>query len=171
MAGTKARAACSLRIAGSSYQEIADVLNYTSIAQVRNDVNRVLAETSSDDDKLDHRRVANARLETMLGSIWDQATDKESPEVLTYQRQAGAIVKEIISLNGAAAPQELVVHTPTTAQIMEWVARVGASTNPEVEEADVFAIEGSVEREDSSSDRNSETIDTVEVPLPHEDQA
>jgi hypothetical protein len=47
------------------------------------------------------------------------------------------LIERHVALMGLAVPVQLVVRTPTTAELEEWVANVSKLTLPDVVEADV----------------------------------
>lgn len=140
IATRKAEAAVALAVAGATPQEIADALGFASADRARQAVEGNLATLATPDDKRRHRTLANARYERLLVAVWLKATDPDCPEQLPAIRQAKEIVDRIVALHGAAAPQEVVVHTPTTDALQAWVAKVMAVSAPPVEEADVFEL-------------------------------
>lgn len=140
----KGEAAIALVCAGASYAEVARVLEFGSETRAREVVEAQLGKLATDDDRRKHRALASARYERLLLAIWMKATDHRNPEQLPAVRQAREIVDRIVNLQGAAVPQEIIVHTPTTAQLLAWVQKVTSVAMPPVEEADVFELPGEV---------------------------
>lgn len=134
----KDEAALALRLAGASYKEIADVVGYAGATEARRNVVQTLAKSATGADRVYHRNRLHARLETLLDSIWDKALrpgDEQMPAV----RAAREIIREMILLQGAAAPAEVIVHNPSTSQLLDWMTEHGFIRTPTVIEVDPFA--------------------------------
>lgn len=149
MASTKVRrsgqAALALRLAGASFAEVAETLGLADAAEARTLIERELAERPDDDEARRKARAEEAaRIERLMRSVWAKATDPQNPEHLPAARVALAMVDRHARLLGLDMPTEVVVYTPTTAEIDAWVSRMLESQQTvvgEVEEPDVFAIE------------------------------
>lgn len=146
-APNRARAATALRLAGASYQEIAVTLGLASPRVARDLVEAELAETEQDTDKRDAlRREEAARIERLLRGMWNKATNPEHDEHIPAARAALAMIDRHARLLGLDQPTEVIVYTPTTTEIDQWVAHMvsgGAVIPGQVEEADVLAaLEG-----------------------------
>lgn len=141
---TKGQAALSLALTGADMATVARVVGYSSEAAARTAVHRALADGVDTTTRTHHRQLASRRLDTLLAAIWDKATDPADAEQLPALRAAREIIREQIQLHGAAAPQEIIVHNPTTDQLMAWMHEKGFIKTPEVEEANPFIIEGEV---------------------------
>lgn len=139
------RAAVALRLAGASFGEIADTLSMVDAKAARDIVEGELAAGEQDPASREVLRAeANARIERLLRGLWQKATDPRDPEHLPAARMALSLVDRHIRLNGLDMPTEVVVYTPTTAEIDTWVAEMLSSAQTpfaEVVEADVLAIE------------------------------
>lgn len=142
----KSETAIALRVAGATLEEIAQTLNYPSKEAAENAINGSLAGMATEDDKRKARTLARMRYERLLRGLWPTAVNSESAQQLPYARAAREIVDKIVALDGAAAPAEIMVHTPTTEAIHEWVAQVVQIKMPVVEEHDPFVpqLEGEV---------------------------
>lgn len=137
-------AAVALRLAGASFAEVADALGLASAAVARTMVETELANRSHDPAAREVLRTeASARLERLLRSVWQKATNPEHIEHLPAVKAAQSIVDRLIRLHGLDAPSEVVVHSPTTAEIDAWVARMMGSQVEEMMgmEDDVIDVE------------------------------
>lgn len=141
----KADAATALRLAGATYDEIARTLGYSNGDLARKAVENGLAVAVSDHDKAHLRELTTRRYERLLRGLWTKATDPDSPEHLPAARAAREVIDRMVVLHGIAEPQEVVVHTPATAEIAAWVERVSEVKLPKVIEADPFALPGDVQ--------------------------
>jgi hypothetical protein len=153
---TRTKAAVSMRIAGASYAEIAEVLEFDTAATARGVVERGIAGTYDDPENIEAMRgMARARLETLLRSIAPKAlSDKkrvtrngktetvENPEHLAYAREFRATVDRLVALDGLAAPQVHRFETPAVDQFNEVLREVIAQRNAiAAPEADIFDAE------------------------------
>jgi hypothetical protein len=120
-------AAVALRLAGAPYADIAEALALASVDQARSMVIDDLAGRVSGDERALLRAEEAARLERLLRSVWGKATNPEHPEHLPAAKVALAIVDRHVRLHGLDAPAEIVVHTPTMAEIDAWVASMNAA--------------------------------------------
>jgi hypothetical protein len=134
-------AAVALRIAGATYDDIAATLGYRSAAAAAVQVERALAKTVTPINREQLRDLAGRRLERMIRSAWPKAVNPDSPEQLPAIRTVRDLIDRHARLYGLDAPAEIVVHTPTTAEIEQWVASVLTSAVPDVIEADVVEAE------------------------------
>lgn len=134
----KANAAIGMKLAGAKYEEIAQVLGYPTARAALQAVERALEKEFKETDRKALRRLASARLERLLMAVWPKAVDPDSPEQMAAQGRAKDLVDRHIKLWGLDAPTEIVVHNPTVAEIEQFVARITASTVPDVEEFDIL---------------------------------
>lgn len=138
---TKAAAAVALRIAGASFEAIAEELNYPNVSAARIAYERVLAATVKDNGDLEHlRALTSRRLESLLLAAWNHATNPEDPDQNAYMRTAVAIIDRHSRLLGLDAPQQMVLHTPDAGRLEEWVAEMVRQVGPGgvAEEADII---------------------------------
>lgn len=133
----RAEAAVALRVAGASYEDIAQTLGYRSAATVAVQVEKALARTINPINRDQQRDLAGRRLERLIRSAWPKAINPESPEHLPAVRTVKDLIDRHSRLYGLDAPAEIVVHTPTTAEIEQWVASVLTTAVADVVEADV----------------------------------
>lgn len=135
-------AAVALKLGGASFAEIAEVLDLESPASARTLVENELAARSYDIEGREIlRREASARLERLLKSVWMKATDPTSPEHLPAVKVAVAVLDRHIRLNGLDAPSEVVIHTPTAAEIDAWVSSLTQDSISELEALEANVID------------------------------
>jgi hypothetical protein len=135
----KANAAIQLRLAGATWEEIALSLGYPTPRQALIATERALEKqlaTDADRDKM--RKLANARLERLLRSVWPKAIDPEHPDHLIALTKARELIGQHSKLFGLDAPTEVVVHNPTATELESWAARVIEVLNPVVAEYDIL---------------------------------
>lgn len=138
----KANAALQMRTTGADWDEIAQVLGYPSGRDAQVATERALEKELQTETSRKHlRHLASRRLEALLRSTWDKATNPNHPDHLAAVDRARSIVDRHAKLHGYDAPTEFVVNTPTTAQIEEWVAGMLQQSGPAIEEADIFDAE------------------------------
>lgn len=118
---TRQEAAVALRIAGANWSEIMRALDYASVTQARQAVERALASSVGDDDKKQARFIQNRRIDRLLRSVWAKATDEDREDQLAYVRAALALIDRGIRLGGLDAPQELTIYNPTNREVEEWI--------------------------------------------------
>lgn len=136
---TKAEAAVGLRIAGTSYTNIAKALGYATATRARLAVERVLAASADSPEDRDQQRVlADKRLNRLLQSTMGKAVDTRDPDHLAYNARALAITDRIMRLWGVDAPTQVAI-TPTDEHLQQYVAHMMtlARKEPEAEEADI----------------------------------
>ena len=139
----KANAAVQLRLAGATWEEIAQSLGYPTARQALVATERALEkQLSTETDREKMRRLANARLERLLRSVWPKAVDPEHPDHLIALTKAREVIGDHRKLFGLDAPTEVVVHQPTMHELEQWVSRVVSASVPAVEEYDI--LEGEV---------------------------
>jgi hypothetical protein len=137
----KAEAAVALRLAGATYDEIAQALGYVSGASALTAVEKVLAGQATGEDQGRMRTIASMRYERLIRAVWTKATNPEHPEQLAAVRAARELIDRHVALNGLALPSQVIVHTPSTQELQRWVAEVSRLTMPEVQEPDIFDAE------------------------------
>lgn len=137
----KAEAAVALRLAGAQYDEIAQALNYPNERAAMAAAEAVLAAAATAEDKAKMRTVASMRYERLIRAIWQKAINPDDPEQMSAVRAARELIERHVSLMGLAVPQELVVRTPTQAELEAWVAQVSQYSLPVVEEADIVDVD------------------------------
>lgn len=137
----KTHAAIAMRLGGGTWAEIALTLGYPTPRAACVAVERSLEKELDTADREHLRRLAGARLDRLLRSVWPKAVDENSPEQMVAVSRARDLVADHRKLFGLDAPTEVVVHNPTQAEIEAWVATV-VSVQPYVAEHDI--IDGEV---------------------------
>jgi len=144
-------AAVQLRVHGTSYEDIAMTLGLNSARAALTLVTRELAAQSEGltEERDALRRVEAARLDELLASVMEKATDQTHDEHLPAIRTAVTIIDRRIKLYGLDAPTELVVHTPTQTELDQWVATMVQHTIPRqaLEEPDIIDVESTEDEE------------------------
>jgi len=133
-------AALQLRVSGAAFADISRVLGLASPkAAVRLVTQELGEQNDADTDSLTRLRgEQSARLEALMEAVWPKAMDGEHKDHLPAIRTAVAIIDRHSKLHGLDAPAEVVIHTPTAAELDQWVATMVAHTIPELEEQDVL---------------------------------
>lgn len=136
-------AALGLRLAGAGYDEIAETLGYEHAWAAREAVEATLANRAlADRDGRERLRAEEgARLLRLLRSVWQKATDTDSPEHLPAVKVAADLIARHTRLYGLDAPSEIVVHSPTAAEIDRWVAALVASTTEPLRAMEVAVVD------------------------------
>jgi len=129
-----ANAALALRLAGAGYDEVADALGLPDAMAARTAAEDALSARAWDDVEGRQRlRAENgARIERLLRSVWQKATDQNHPEQLAAVKVAKELIDRHCRLYGLDAPAEVIIHSPTTAEIDAWVASMISSTAGEL---------------------------------------
>lgn len=138
----KANAAIQMRLAGANWNEIAEALGFPTARQAMVSVEKALEKelkTSGDRDQM--RRMAGARLDRLLRSVWSKAINPDHPDHLNAVAKARELVDRHAKLFGLDAPTEIVVHSPTSAELESWVARMVSVGLPQVDEYDIIDVE------------------------------
>jgi hypothetical protein len=134
----KANAAVSLKLSGATWGEIAEALGYPTARQALVATEKALERQLRDTDRESMRRVAGARLDRLLLSVWSKAIDPAHPEHLIAVTKAREVVDRHAKLFGLDAPTEIIVHNPTQTELEAWVTQVARLRTPEVEEYDIL---------------------------------
>jgi hypothetical protein len=136
---TRVQAAVALKLAGTSYTDIARVLEYSDPRYARLAVEKALAMTADSPEELAVLRVIQTkRYERLLASTWNKAVDPDDDEHLAYNARATALVDRISKLHGVDAPAK-VNFTPSDEYLQTYVQRflALAQTAGDAEEADI----------------------------------
>lgn len=137
------RTVLQMRIAGYSFDEIAEILCYADEDAVRKELERgakvLLKENKGSQAFL--RSLCSKQLERMTRAVWNKAIDPESPEQFQAQQRALANIDRFIRLNGLDAPVEHKIEvTPTEKAIADMVAAL-AEMGQLPEEMNIFEAE------------------------------
>ena len=131
-------AAIALRVAGASFADVAVTLGLSGPGEALRLVEATLADSLVPESVEVQRAEATHRLEALLASVWDKAVDGNHPEHLNAVKAAREVIDRVIRLNGLDRPTEMILHTPTHAELERWVAGVLDADIPAVVEADVI---------------------------------
>lgn len=138
----KANAVLQLRVAGASWEEICVSLGYPTPRTAQVAFEKALEKQLDNDmDREKLRKLANARLERLLRSVWPKAIDPEHPDHLIALTKARELIAQHSKLYGLDAPTEVVVHNPTLHELESWVSTVITMRNPPVDEFDIIDVE------------------------------
>lgn len=119
------QAAVALRLAGASFGEIAQTLGLAGTDRARVMVEQELAAGGQDVEARGRLRFEEAaRIERLMRSVWGKATNPQDPEHLVAVRTALGLIDRHARLLGLDAPSEVLVYTPTSQEIDEWVSGV-----------------------------------------------
>lgn len=130
------QAAVALRLAGASYDEIAQHLGYADAGQAASAVERDLRDHLTEEGRDEVRSTDGRRIERLLRSVWGKANDPNHVEHLPAVRTALALIDRHARLYGLDAPQELIVYNPAASEIEAWVSKMTL---------DLSAIDGIIE--------------------------
>lgn len=145
-------AVLALRFRNVSFADIADQIGLGSADVAARLYYDELAERLPEGtDREALRREADAMLRGLLGPVYARATDREDPEQMFAVQRATALVDRLIKLHGLDAPSEVVVHTPTTAEIDSWVRQMVGTATVDVVEANVVGELEEAPRADSAA--------------------
>lgn len=149
----KANAAIQLRIAGASWDEVAQALGYPTARHALVATEKALErELKTEENQMAMRSLAGKRLERLLRGVWTKAIDPANPEHLVAVDRARLIIDRHAKLYGLDAPTEVVVTNPSQQELEKWVATVIGQSRPALEEADIFDAEVLGDDEDPGSD-------------------
>lgn len=139
---SKASAALQLRLQGYDWGEIAETIGYADGKAAARATEGALVKQlgASEESRQQMRQMAGIRLDRLLQAVWQRATDTEDPEQLNYVAQARQLIAQHAKLYGLDAPQEYVVHSPTTTELEQWVATVVSQTDDTPSEPDILEL-------------------------------
>ena len=159
----QAEAAVALRIAGANWSEIARALDFHSATAARNAVERILAESVSEEDREQGRWMMQQRLLRVMRSLYPRATLSEFPvdengeritdengnpveplyDHLGYAKVYLSYIDRRVKLYGLDAPTELnVAYSPRAEELQRAVAETVAEIRGHFpEEADILDAE------------------------------
>ena len=138
----KANAAIQLKIAGASWDEIAEVVGFPSGRAALVATERALEKELQTEESQKHMRsLAGRRLERLLRGVWTKAIDPNNPEHLQAVDRARLIIDRHAKLYGLDAPTEFVVTNPSQTELESWVAKVIRESSNDLEEPDIFDVD------------------------------
>ncbi len=139
----KANTVVALRLAGYSWEEIAEVEGYPTgrAALVAFEGALEKEVKTSPEQQAKMRDLAGRRLERMLRAVWTKAIDAANPEQMTAQQRALAVIDRHAKLYGLDAPTQFIVSNPTNDDLHAWVSQVMSQGGPVPDEGDIFDAE------------------------------
>lgn len=139
---TRALSALALHLAGANDAQIARQMGFTNAQQARASWERALADTVSPEDKNKVRRTEAARLDRMQAAWWNKAIDPASAEQAVASRMVLSIMERRARMLGIDAPARMEVYTPTSQEIMGFVATLrGVAGIEDESEPDIVEVE------------------------------
>lgn len=147
----RARAAVNLKLAGASYVDIAETLEFPSPEAAKREVERALAVTHSPDEWETLRLVAAARAEQMFARssamaaadylVLEDGEKVPNMEKLAWHRQAGVDLMNHATITGAKAPAKIEI-TPDEEKLDSIVtALVQRMGHEDILDAEVLELE------------------------------
>lgn len=138
----KANAALQMRIAGASWDEIAEVVGFPTGRAALVATERALEKELKTEESQKHMRsMAGKRLERLLRGVWTKAIDPNNPEHLQAVDRARLLIDRHAKLYGLDAPTEFVVTNPSQTELESWVGKVLRESNADLTEPDIFDVE------------------------------
>lgn len=138
----KANAALQMKMAGATWDEIAEVIGYPTARLALVATERALEkELKTGEGQAYMRGLAGKRLERILRGVWTKAINPDHPEHLAAVTKARELIAQHSKLYGLDAPTEMVVHSPAQQELEKWVAEAVSHTVPQLEEANIFDVE------------------------------
>ena len=134
------KSAVNLKLAGASYQEIADTLELDSAGDAKRIVERALAATHSPDDWQTLRTIAAARAEEMFSRslamakadylVTEDGERVPNTDKRMWHNEARNDLVNLVQITGAKAPTKIEI-TPDEARMEEIVAELLARSGAE----------------------------------------
>lgn len=138
----KANAALQMRLAGATWEEIAEAIGYPTARAALVATERALEkELQTEESQKAMRGIAGKRLERLLRGVWTKAINPDNPEHLAAVTKARELIGQHSKLYGLDAPTEHVVHSPSQQELEAWVSEVVVLQRPQLEEGDIFDID------------------------------
>lgn len=135
----KANAALQMRIAGASWEDIAEVIGYPTPRAALVSTERALERELKTEESQKHMRsMAGKRLDRLLRGVWPKAINDDHPEHLMAVDRARLLIDRHAKLYGLDAPTEFVVTNPSQSELERWVSEVISVSSPGMQEADIF---------------------------------
>lgn len=138
----RSRAAAAMRVHGTPYAEIAEVLEYESEAAARVAVETALVSTVTDMKAYESlRAISSLRIEALLKVSMEGALRRNADQ-LSYLRAAGGFIDRYNALHGLNAPQRIQMVNPDAQEFENVITVVlEAQRGGEPKESDPFALE------------------------------
>lgn len=148
----KANAAIELKLAGYSWEDIAEIMGYPDAQRAQVALETALEKQLATDPQMRAklREYTGRRLERLLRAVWAKAIDPSHAEQMVAHQRALAVIDRHSKLYGLDAPTEVTVHTPTASRLQNFVAEVLAAKRDLAEEDDIF--EGEYEEVDEQGE-------------------
>lgn len=143
-------AALAMRLAGATFEEITAAMGFASPKYTQTVIERALASTVTPDQRENMRDIQGRRIERLLRGVWPKAIDGTSAEHLTATRMAKDLIDRYCKLYGLDEPVEVLVHTPTTVELENWVAAV-MTAGDVIDVTEHNVIEGAVIEENADA--------------------
>lgn len=137
---TSAAAATNLRIAGASYTEIAETLEYASPGQARAVVEKALAGAYAVEDRETLFRITAARLDGLIRTVYPKAVDTDDREQIAYGKLLLDVLARQAKLHGLDAPTQVLIN-PQAEDFNKVVSLLAEQAADDFLEADVFDAE------------------------------
>lgn len=128
-------------MAGASYAELAQLFELPSPAAARSAIERALAEAAPDgpNDRSMLVSKVSMTLDMCMKAVMPKAIDKENPDQRAYLDSVLKIIDRKVALHGLNAPAALVLATPGSDELQDFIGRLAAAGGGVVpEEADPF---------------------------------
>lgn len=139
---TRDQAAAVMLVSGADYALIAQVMDFESEDAAQKATERALAASFDSWDKTQLRKILTARLEGLWRVAYRRATNDRNPSREAATKNALSIVDRLAKLQGVDEPTQVVLHSATSQQINDWVARVTqAQIGALPQEEDIFDAE------------------------------
>lgn len=137
----KANMAYKMSLSGANWKLIATTCGYPTPRAAKVAVERMWEKRLEPADKQHLRLLVAGRLDTLLRSVWPDATEPSSDKHLAAVGRARELVADYRKVFGIDAPQEILVTSPTQRDMDELVAGVIEGTLPTVGNADIVDAE------------------------------
>lgn len=130
----------ALQEAGYHWDEIARILGFPSPRAAQVAAEKTLQRRLSDDEGsvAKMRDLVGRRYERLLRAVWAKSIDPTNEDQMAAQDRARAVLNDYVRLYGLAAPQEMVVHTPSASELQAFVSKVVTGAAAGLEEDDIL---------------------------------
>jgi hypothetical protein len=110
------KSALALKMAGASFDEIAEALDYDTPAAAKEAYLTALASTLPEADDFQRQRdLQRARFEKLVSAHWTQALDRNNPDQVFHSKRVSDLLGQLGKLDGLDAPMR-VQHAPDIAE-------------------------------------------------------